>query len=51
MHPVRIFGAIETKKMTTEATPIFPKLNVEEEPELGATEIESMCMNCHENVS
>lgn len=35
--------------MTTEATPIFPKLNVEEEPELGATEIESMCMNCHEN--
>lgn len=37
--------------MSTEAekTPVFPKLNVEEEPDLGATEIESMCMNCHEN--
>ncbi|XP_058130046.1 zinc finger protein ZPR1 isoform X1 [Anopheles ziemanni] len=28
---------------------VFPKLNVEEEPELGVTEIESMCMNCQEN--
>ncbi|XP_053680804.1 zinc finger protein ZPR1 [Anopheles nili] len=28
---------------------IFPKLNVEEEPELSATEVESMCMNCQEN--
>lgn len=35
--------------MESGATDIFPKLNVEEEPELGATEIESMCMNCHEN--
>uniref|UniRef100_A0A182Q2Z5 Zinc finger protein ZPR1 n=1 Tax=Anopheles farauti TaxID=69004 RepID=A0A182Q2Z5_9DIPT len=33
----------------TEQNGIFPKLNVEEEPELGATEVESMCMNCHEN--
>ncbi|XP_058812214.1 zinc finger protein ZPR1 [Topomyia yanbarensis] len=33
----------------TETAPIFPKLNVEDEPELGATEIESMCMNCYEN--
>lgn len=34
-----------------EATPVFPKLNVGEAPDLEATEIESMCMNCHENVS
>ncbi|XP_065072940.1 zinc finger protein ZPR1 [Ochlerotatus camptorhynchus] len=32
-----------------ETAPVFPKLNAEEEPDLGATEIESMCMNCHEN--
>lgn len=37
--------------MTTETdtAPIFPKLSVEEEPELGVTEIESMCVNCYEN--
>lgn len=37
--------------MSTEAakSPVFPKLNVGEEPDLEATEIESMCMNCHEN--
>uniref|UniRef100_A0A182SV49 Zinc finger protein ZPR1 n=1 Tax=Anopheles maculatus TaxID=74869 RepID=A0A182SV49_9DIPT len=37
--------------METIAEPsgIFPKLNVEEEPELSATEVESMCMNCQEN--
>ncbi|XP_055527615.1 zinc finger protein ZPR1 [Wyeomyia smithii] len=33
----------------TETTPVFLKLNVEEEPELGVTEIESMCVNCYEN--
>ncbi|XP_055628090.1 zinc finger protein ZPR1 [Toxorhynchites rutilus septentrionalis] len=33
----------------TKPAPVFPKLDVDEEPELGATEIESMCMNCHEN--
>ncbi|XP_058461660.1 zinc finger protein ZPR1 [Malaya genurostris] len=33
----------------TELVQMFPKLNVDEEPELGATEIESMCMNCYEN--
>ncbi|EAL40533.4 AGAP004417-PA [Anopheles gambiae str. PEST] len=32
-----------------EQSDVFPKLNVEEEPELSATEVESMCMNCHEN--
>ncbi|XP_053685035.1 zinc finger protein ZPR1 [Sabethes cyaneus] len=37
--------------MTTETAtaPIFPKLDVDEEPELGVTEIESMCVNCYEN--
>ncbi|ETN67468.1 zinc finger protein [Anopheles darlingi] len=33
----------------TEQSAVFPKLNVDEEPELGATEIESMCMSCQEN--
>ncbi|XP_052902964.1 zinc finger protein ZPR1 isoform X2 [Anopheles moucheti] len=32
-----------------EQSGIFPKLNVEEEPELSATEVESMCMSCQEN--
>ncbi|XP_052869091.1 zinc finger protein ZPR1 [Anopheles cruzii] len=32
-----------------EQSAVFPQLNVDEEPELGATEIESMCMNCQEN--
>lgn len=33
----------------TEVVEIFPKLNVDDEPELGTTEIESMCVNCYEN--
>uniref|UniRef100_A0A182NCV7 Zinc finger protein ZPR1 n=1 Tax=Anopheles dirus TaxID=7168 RepID=A0A182NCV7_9DIPT len=43
---INVVAKMET---LTEQNGVFPKLNVEEEPELSATEVESMCMNCQEN--
>lgn len=36
--------------MANKPEPIYLKLSADD-PDLGTTEIESMCMNCYENVS
>lgn len=36
--------------MATQSEPIYLNLSADD-PDLGTTEIESMCMNCHKNVS
>lgn len=36
--------------MAAKAEPIYLNLSADD-PDLGTTEIESMCMNCHDNVS
>ncbi|XP_062555238.1 zinc finger protein ZPR1 [Armigeres subalbatus] len=43
------YNTVSYNMTETDVTTMFPKLNIEEDAELGATEIESMCMNCHED--
>lgn len=40
-----------TTTTTTSTKSVFQKLDASEDSGLGITEVESLCMNCHENVN
>lgn len=43
--------ALSTSEDSTGSGSIFPDLNAEDSDDLGPTQIESLCMNCFQNVS